>query len=89
LTRENTNDLALDERFEVFTTVLRVVMPCSVAVGYQMKMEAARCSETTVSCHNKSRRHNAEDLDFDLALIPSLLPKAKGASLNSTQFHVD
>jgi hypothetical protein len=56
-----------------------VVMPCSVVVGCQrfggpcclhlhgeVTTEAARSSETLISYHNTTRRHNPEDLDFKL-----------------------
>jgi hypothetical protein len=58
-------------RFEFFWAVT----PCSVVVGYRrfgcpcclylhftLKMEVARISETSLSYHNTTRRHNPEEL---------------------------
>jgi len=59
--------------FEVFAdvniqfVVFWVVTPCSDVVRYHftLKMEAARPSETLVSCVTVTRGQNAEDLDRD------------------------
>jgi len=32
-------------------------------------MEVATSSETSVSCHNTTRRHNAEDLNYDISVF--------------------
>jgi len=45
-----------------YVTVFWVMTPCS----YNLKMEIARCSETLVSYHMTTRRHNPEDSDFRL-----------------------
>jgi len=58
------------------------VTPCSVAVGYQrfvrpsclhldftQKMESARSSEMLVSNSNTTRRHNLNDIVFNLLNI--------------------
>jgi hypothetical protein len=57
--------------------VFWVVVPCSVAVGYQrfegpytststLKMEAARSSETLLSNHHTTRHNNPANLEFYL-----------------------
>jgi hypothetical protein len=60
--------LRLNARIEVFTAVkiegeifwvVTVVVLCS---HFTLKMEAARSSETLLSCNNTRRRHNLEDL---------------------------
>jgi hypothetical protein len=48
--------------------VFWVVTLCSVAVGYHVQ-EVHPVSETLISCHNTTRRHNPEDLDLTLLII--------------------
>jgi len=55
LQRQTSNKIG-DERFGVFMGVQFQVTPWS-------KMEAAKSSETSVSYHNATRRHNPEDLE--------------------------
>jgi hypothetical protein len=55
----------MKEQIELFW----IVTPCIVVVGYQhfiLKMEAATSSETWVSHHNTTQRHNPELLDLNL-----------------------
>jgi hypothetical protein len=65
---------ALVARFEMFTAakirvdVFWILRLCSVVVGNRrfgenLNMEAAQISETLVSHHNTTRRHNPEDKD--------------------------
>jgi hypothetical protein len=60
-----------DARFEVFTVVrikveaFWVVTPCSATIGFDLKMEIARFSETLVSYRKTALHHNPEDLDSD------------------------
>jgi hypothetical protein len=63
--------LLLYANFEVFTAVniqvdvLWVLTPCSAVVIHhpEVKMEAARYPETTVSNHKNTRHHNPENLE--------------------------
>jgi len=46
------------------------VTPCSVTVGdLTLKMVAVRSSETLVSYHNITWRHNPEDLDLNFKYV--------------------
>jgi hypothetical protein len=62
---------------------------CSVTLGYQrfrgrftLKMETARSSETLVSYHNITRRHDPQDLDLYAlcVIVYSCVTKHVGAS---------
>jgi hypothetical protein len=76
--------------FEAFTAVMIEVdvfwgvTPCSAVVGYQrfiLKIETAWTSETLISYHNTTWRHNPEDLDLNMPRSCNLQPKNHQSSL--------
>jgi hypothetical protein len=63
--------------------VFWVAMPRNVVVGYlpfTLKMQVAWASETSVSYHNTTRRHNTEDLELKASKFADqrVYPKVSG-----------
>jgi hypothetical protein len=61
-----------------------VVKPCRIVIGYPMKMEAARSSESFVSHRNTLWSHNPADLDLKLWLVNNNITTFRGVVQNST-----
>lgn len=54
------------------TPLLLHIGPLSGTTHFTLKMAASRLLETLVFCYNNTRRHNPEDLDFNLHLPENL-----------------